>query len=115
MTARSSFWTLNVFNGWITPTYFEMLKKVLLTAKQGDPESVIKTIDKFCWDGGFLMNIGDVKGKILDQVIKDHKPKIAVELGSHIGYSTLRIASLLSDDAVLYSVDPDPAGHAVLM
>jgi len=59
------------------------------------------------------MNVGDVKGLIVDKVLQASKPKVAVELGSHCGYSTIRFAAQLKQGAMLHSVDPDPLGHAV--
>jgi hypothetical protein len=42
--------------------------------------------------------------------------QVAVELGSYVGYSTLRFARVLrkqAPSATLYSVDPNPLGHAI--
>ncbi len=35
------------------------------------------------------MNIGEDKGKIVTDLIKEHKPKVMVELGAYVGYSTI--------------------------
>lgn len=61
------------------------------------------------------MNIGDVKGAIMDKALQGMAtpPKVLVELGSHCGYSTIRIASQLKAGQMLHSVDPDALGHAV--
>ncbi|CAF0754470.1 unnamed protein product [Adineta ricciae] len=56
-------------------------KYVLENSRQGDIQNVIDTIDKFGWTQQWLMNIGDTKGKILDQAIQTKKPKTVLELG----------------------------------
>ncbi|KAL0053591.1 hypothetical protein WJX82_008047 [Trebouxia sp. C0006] len=53
------------------------------------------------------MNIGDHKGAILDSAIQQHQPKVAIELGTYIGYSAIRIAQQLPSEGKLYSMDPD--------
>jgi hypothetical protein len=54
---------------------------VMENSQQGDIQNVIDTIDKFGWTKQWLMNIGDRKGKILDQAIQERKPKTILELG----------------------------------
>ncbi|KAJ8607859.1 hypothetical protein CTAYLR_008894 [Chrysophaeum taylorii] len=109
----SLFWTLNTFVGWVVPSFFVMLDEVLRTAKPGDPDDVLAKIDKIGWAGNFMMNVGDVKGALVDNELKKYKPKVAVELGAHLGYSTVRFSRLLERGTKLYSVDPEPIGHAV--
>ena len=70
------------------------------------------------------MNLGDRKGKILDQAIQTRKPKTILELGNlfliirntfaysfllgtFLGYSSLRIVSQLSDDALFITIEAD--------
>lgn len=54
---------------------------VMENAKRGDIQNIIDTIDKYGWTKQWLMNIGDIKGKILDQAIQTRKPKSVLELG----------------------------------
>ncbi len=54
---------------------------VLNNARRGDIQNIIDTIDQFGWNKQWLMNIGDRKGKILDQAIQTRKPKTVLELG----------------------------------
>ncbi|CAF0904665.1 unnamed protein product [Adineta ricciae] len=82
-------------------------KYVLENSRQGDIQNVIDTIDKFAWTQQWLMNIGDTKGKILDQAIQTKKPKTVLELGTFLGYSGLRIITQLSPDTVFLSVEAD--------
>lgn len=82
-----------------------LLAHVKSTATRNDPQSVLDAIDKFAWSGTWLMNVGDVKGKYLDEEIVKHQPKTALEIGSYVGYSAVRIASQLPPGGKLYSVD----------
>lgn len=114
-TWRWNFWLANAFKGWIVPLMFTALEEVLKKATRGDAASVLKVIDNFCWDDNLLMNVGDIKGPLVDTEIIKKNPKVAVELGAHIGYSTVRFAACLEVGAKLYSVDPEPTGHAIKM
>jgi len=57
------------------------LNYVLQKSRPGDVQNVIDTIDKYGWTKQWLMNIGDRKGKILDNAIQSRKPKTILELG----------------------------------
>ncbi|KAL3687576.1 hypothetical protein R1sor_013885 [Riccia sorocarpa] len=83
-----------------------LLKSVLEDAEK-NPESVMKTIDKFA-SRSWLMNIGDDKGQLLDKAIADRKPKVVLELGAYIGYSAVRISSQLEEGAKLISLEMNP-------
>lgn len=54
----------------------QLLEHVKKNAVKGDPESVLETIDKYCWDNHWMMHIGDEKGKILDAEVKKAQPKV---------------------------------------
>ena len=85
-----------------------VLDFVFKNAKEGDPQSVLNTIDTFVTETDiFLMNVGPEKGKLLAETIKDHKPLKALELGSFLGYSAIIIAMSLPEDGYLISVDHD--------
>merc|ERR1719174_1638763 len=58
------------------------------------------------------MNIGDIKGQILDKAVIEKRPHLALEFGTYLGYSATRIARLLQPSSRLISVDPDPKSHA---
>ncbi|CAE7022427.1 COMT [Symbiodinium natans] len=76
-------------------------------------DRVIDLVDDFGWNHGFLINVGDVKGKILDSAVKQRLQsggnlKLAVELGTFMGYGTLRLSRMLNhSDAEIITVDPD--------
>lgn len=95
--------TLNFHKG----TEEQLALFVKLTALKDDPESVIKQIDEFCWSKHWMMHVGDKKGKILDDIITRHKPKIILELGTYCGYSTIRMARFSSTQLVI-TIDPCP-------
>ncbi|KAK3278571.1 hypothetical protein CYMTET_13498 [Cymbomonas tetramitiformis] len=103
---------LNTMGPQIYPLEVGILRYVLENAKQGDASSVINTFDDYCWKHP-VMSVGDVKGSIIDNVTAAVKPTVAVELGSYVGYSTIRCARLLTEGAVVHAVDPNPLAYAV--
>lgn len=114
-SVRCNFWLANAFKGWIRPLMFDALERVLQRAPRGDAAALLREIDEFCWAGDMLMNVGDVKGPLVDAEIRKKQPRRMAELGAHIGYSTVRFAACLEPDALIYSVDPEPMGHAIKM
>ncbi|ETI48825.1 hypothetical protein, variant 1 [Phytophthora nicotianae] len=66
-------------------------------AKQGDPKSVLEAIDTFGYEHHWMMNVGDVKGELIDEELEKVKPKVLVELGGHLGYSAVRFASKMRE------------------
>jgi catechol O-methyltransferase len=81
------------------------LKHVQQTVPRGDPDAVLKAIDHFAYQSSFLINVGDVKGKILDEIVRKKNPMVAVELGSYIGYSAVLIARRLPDEGHLFCIE----------
>jgi catechol O-methyltransferase len=65
---------------------------VLKNAPKGNAAEVIKVIDDYAYNESFLINVGDEKGKILDDALVARKPKHVLELGTYCGYSSLRMA-----------------------
>merc|ERR1711998_293168 len=50
-------------------------------APAGDGKKIVDAIDEFC-HANWMMNLGDIKGEEMDQIMKDHgldKIKVAVE------------------------------------
>ena len=83
-------------------------------------DRAIDLVDDFGWNHGFLINVGDVKGKILDFAVQqrlDNGPgelKLAVELGTFVGYGTLRLVRMLNHTgAEIITVDPDIFAYTV--
>ena len=86
---------------------------VLANARQGDLDDVIRTIDTFCYEQSFMINIGDEKGEILDAAVRRTDPKLVLELGTYCGYSALRVARLMGAGARLVSIEFNPANAAI--
>ena len=54
----------------------KVLDMVLKTAPPGDSQAVIDVIDNYAWSTGFLMNIGDRKGAIMEAALHRCQPKV---------------------------------------
>lgn len=68
------------------------LEYVKQHAERGNPASVVATIDEFA-STTHMMNVGPLKGAIIDDEIRKKKPAIMAELGGYTGYSAVRFAS----------------------
>lgn len=86
---------------------------VMMHARQGDLDDVIRVIDDFCYQHSFMMNVGDEKGQILDRAVQRTQPRQLLELGAYCGYSALRMARVMRSDAHLYSIEFNPANAAI--
>ncbi|XP_041428164.1 catechol O-methyltransferase B isoform X2 [Xenopus laevis] len=82
-----------------------ILQYVQRTAVQGDANSVISAVDSYCANVEWAMNVGDMKGEILDAVVLDVRPRWVLELGTYCGYSTMRIARFLPPGARLVTLE----------
>jgi len=82
----------------------ELLKYVLTNSKKGDTQNVIDVIDEFC-NVQWMMNVGNIKGLILDDEVVKKVPKRVLEIGTYCGYSAIRMGRLLSADAHLYTLE----------
>lgn len=56
---------------------------------------MLDAIDDFARTRKYLMNVGDDKGKIVADLIRETRPKTMVELGGYCGYSTILFADAL--------------------
>ncbi|KAI1233015.1 hypothetical protein IHE44_0006205, partial [Lamprotornis superbus] len=90
-----------------------ILNFVLQNAVRGDPCSVVDTIDKYCSQKEWAMNVGNEKGKILDKTVEEVNPSVALELGTYCGYSAVRISRLLKAGARLLTVEFNPEFAAI--
>jgi catechol O-methyltransferase len=86
---------------------------VLAKARACDLDDVIGTIDEFCYQQSFMINVGDQKGKILDAAVRRASPELVLELGTYCGYSGLRIARTMGQDARLVSVEFNAANAEI--
>jgi len=90
----------------------QALEYVVEHAEENNPTSVLNALDDFS-EKMFLINIGSEKGAIFDQTLKEKKPKVAMELGAYCGYSAIRAANLLDDDAQLISIEKSALNAAI--
>jgi predicted O-methyltransferase YrrM len=97
-----------------------LLEFIVNNARPGDPDSVIAAMDAF-WNNitGFSEK-WNLRGRQLEEkvIAKVHEsvethPMKCLELGTYCGYSTLRIAKHLPDDATLLSVEKDELFAAI--
>lgn len=99
-------WTMDTLTQSTRPQ--RLLRAVQRNATRGDPGSVVKAIDQFCRSKEWAMNVGDEKGCIVDSVVSEVNPATVLELGTYCGYSTVRIAGLLSPGAKLFTLEFNP-------
>lgn len=78
-------------------------------ARKGDPDSVLATLDDFALHEGFLINVGPVKGKILEEeVLRAGSEARILELGCFCGYSAILMAKHLEGAGRVVSVELSP-------
>jgi predicted O-methyltransferase YrrM len=53
----------------------------------------------------FMPSIGPVKGKIIADIIQKHEPKNILEIGTVYGYSAILIASIISNDDKVVTIE----------
>ena len=80
---------------------------------------VLKSLERM-GEKEFVPSIGPVKGKILSKIIRNHKTKTALEIGTLAGYSAILIASLLPNDdsrkkAVVTTIEIDKKTASIAM
>ncbi len=80
-------------------------EKVLSSARRGDADDVVRTIDEFAYQDSLLINVGDKKGAILDAALQRAQPTTILELGAYVGYSAIRMARRLPPEGRLFSVE----------
>jgi catechol O-methyltransferase len=90
-----------------------LAQHVMSNAVPGDVDSAIAAIDEFCYGQSFMINVGDEKGALLDAAIRRAEPKRLLELGTYCGYSALRTARVMPDEAHLYSLEFLEANAAI--
>ncbi len=81
-------------------------------ARRNDPADVIRIIDEYCYNESFLINVGDEKGRILDEAVAKTKPSRMLELGTYCGYSALRMAVAAPAGKVV-SIEFSPANAGI--
>ena len=83
-------------------------------AIEGDAESVLDALDRFAREQRFMMNLGDGKGRILDELVSGLPANARVlELGTYCGYSAIRMARLLRGGGQIVSIEEN-RHHAMI-
>jgi catechol O-methyltransferase len=75
-------------------------------ARQGDPQDVLQTIDRFAREERWLMNIGPDKGPLIAELGErlPANPRI-LELGAYCGYSSIMMASTFGPGSQVVSIE----------
>ena len=90
----------------------DLIAHVQAEAEEGDAKAVVDAVDAFCWSHP-VMNVGDVKGAILDDILARVAPDIVVELGMFWGYSATRMASATPSHVPIISIEPSRERAAI--
>ena len=85
---------------------------VAVKARSGDAADAVRVIDEYAYEQSFLINVGDEKGRILDEAVTRAKPRRILELGTYCGYSALRMA-VAAPEATIFSVEFNAANAAI--
>ncbi|MGH0116653.1 UNVERIFIED_CONTAM: hypothetical protein FKN15_012248 [Acipenser sinensis] len=80
---------------------------VMMNSTHGQPESVLQTFECYSQTQP-TCSIGQEKGEFLNSAVSRAAPLQALELGTHCGYSAIRILRLLPASGKLYTVEQDP-------
>jgi len=79
----------------------------------GDPQGVLEAMDEFARSQRFLMNVGDVKGRILVEQLNQSSAGNVLELGTYCGYSAILMGQHLSNGHIdSLEVNPQTAATA---
>jgi predicted O-methyltransferase YrrM len=79
-----------------------------VSKKAADPaDAVLREIEEL-GKKSFIPSIGPVKGKILAEIVRKHKPRKTLEVGSLYGYSAILIAKNSPANAEITTVEKNP-------
>lgn len=87
-----------------------------LTAREGQVDEILDAMDEF----GLrypMYKLGHEKGLILEEELSklNPKPKVALELGTFLGYSAMRTARILGEGGKLTCIEYNPEHSEVAM
>jgi len=86
----------------------DMLNFVEEYGKKGDADSVLLAMDKAA-ETSWMMNMGPTKGKILEEAFKNKRR--VLEIGTFLGYSTIRLSRILPPDGRLTTIEIDETNY----
>lgn len=79
-------------------------------AQRGDPQDVLRTLDRFAREERWLMSVGPDKGPLIAELAQRLPANARVlELGAYCGYSSIMIAGAFGPETQITSVDIDPS------
>ena len=90
-----------------------LINHVYASASHGDPASVLKAMDAYCYQTSWMMAVGDTKGALLRAEVVKAAPKLAIEMGGYCGYSAILIGSQLTAGSKLISIEINPVFAAI--
>jgi predicted O-methyltransferase YrrM len=75
--------------------------------RSGLAEQVLRRIENSCrrW---YLPIVGPERGRILADMVRRHRPKRILEVGTFIGYSAILMARELEEGSTITSIEIDP-------
>ncbi|KAJ1458575.1 S-adenosyl-L-methionine-dependent methyltransferase [Pelagophyceae sp. CCMP2097] len=76
-----------------------------------DAASVLKKMDE-CAETSWMMNMGPEKGVMLEAEVASRRPARVLEVGTFLGYMTVRLARAMPPDSELVTIELDPTNYA---
>ena len=78
-------------------------------AASGEPDDVLRTLDRFAREERWLMSVGPDKGPLIKELAQRLPTNANIlELGTYCGYSSIMIASAFGTQAQITSIDINP-------
>lgn len=81
---------------------------------RGNPTKILEAIDHFSGQREMLITLGPEKGQVITDIITQEKPKILVQLGTHVGYTAVLFADCMrklrptDSDVHLWALEIEP-------
>jgi len=81
--------------------------------KPVDDDWILRRIDRWgvvetaTTGGNPLPTVGPAKGKILEELVAEHKPKLIVDVGSFVGYAAIRMGRRQPEGALTVTIEKD--------
>ena len=74
-------------------------------------DSVLAQMDR-CAETSWMMNMGSAKGDLIEKVVKQRRPKRLLEIGTFLGYMSIRLARSMPVDSTLTTIEIDGDNYA---
>jgi predicted O-methyltransferase YrrM len=110
--ARAAAASNSFYTEWPYLVPADILPFIRATAPRGDAEAVLRSIDTFA-KAYPMFRCGREKGALLEGQVAAAAPALALELGTFMGYGSIRIARNLPPGGRLVSLEADEAQAAV--